>query len=661
MYKTIILLTLILSSFLTISCGSDNNTDTKTTCDPACNTWETCVNGKCKITEKGACNDTMDCINSGDVCKDHKCITPASCNTWETYVESTNSCVLTPGRCLSVDDCTERQYCNSAKECKSYPAVSWSTNCPSYLSTNAECATVKLPLDYDSDNGKTIDVFIFRHKAISGTSKGQIWFLQGGPGGSGSTFSKYYFDKYTQKYPDYDFYSLDHRGVANSSRLSCSQEDRITDPVSFRECANELNTSMGDDLLEYSTTNAAKDVGFLMEMLKKPNKKRFVYGVSYGTYWAERYLTIFPSQADGVILDSICTLKHCYFDDYSKWTDVVGHQFMDVCKDDSTCKSKMDLISPDTEQTPQEAMKTVLDKMNTTSCFIDGYGAFDKATTQTFLTTMLMNFYARVLIPPVLVRLNRCNTNDKAVLKTLLDRLYGGMHGKNTDGFFVSDEEMNNNTVLYYNIVFGELWYGRTEEEITEVFENSLFNTGNGLDMYNMKNSGHWHEYGDKGYLNKLPETDTPVLMMNGTLDPQTALEIALPSKDFLNKEHQYFLTFPQTPHGITSSSYTNEMIHNYGQGTTCGEKIMFEWITNPTQEPDTSCYNDMYKISWNDDLIRGLGNMYMGTGDVWGDGSKKSYSKISPKFEKSIKESMEKTYLEYEKYPEIMKFIKNL
>jgi len=653
MYKIIIILTLLISSVLITSCGDDNSAKE---CNPDCNSWETCDNGKCKITEKGACNTAMDCINEGDLCKDNKCINPPSCESWEYYDSDSNTCKLTYGRCLSNNDCIEGEYCDYQKNCTNYPVVNWSTNCPSYLSANAECATVKLPLDYNSDENKTVDVFIFRHKAISGNSKGQVWFLQGGPGGSGSVFSKYVFDKYTQKYPDYDFYSLDHRGVANSSRLTCSQEDNITDPYSFRACTEELDTKMGDDIQRYSTTNAAKDVGFLMEMLKESNKKRFLYGVSYGTYWAERYLTIYPNQADGVILDSICTLKHCYFDDYSKWTDVVGRQFMDVCRDDSTCKAKMDTINPE-EQTTQEAMMSVLNKMDVTPCNF-GYGPFPKADTQALLTTMLMDFYARIMIPPVLYRLNRCNASDKTALKNMVDNLYG-MHGKKLDGFFVTEDEMKSNSVLYYNIVFGELWFGRTEEEITEVFDNSLFNTGDGLDMYRMKNSGHWNEYKDEGYLNKLPETEIPVLMLNGTLDPQTALEIATPSKEFLNKEHQYFLTFPQTPHGVSSSSYTNEMIQNYGQGTSCGEKIIFEFIDNPTTEPNTSCYNDMYQISWTGGLINGLGQMFFRTSDVWGDSSKKGSSKYPVKLAKSVNESLERTYMEYLKYPELIKFIK--
>jgi hypothetical protein len=623
-----------------------------------CEEWEyfDTDRDKCRLNEN-ACAENIDCINYGDICKDNKCLTPVSCNEWENYNEQTNTCSLTYGRCLEDTDCQTKQYCNPSKICLDYPTVSWSTNCPSYLSPNAECATVKLPLNYNSGENKTVDTFIFRHLSTSNNVKGQIWFLQGGPGGSGSVFSKYYFDQYTEKYPDYDFYSLDHRGVANSSRLTCAKEATMNDPVAFRLCTEELASNLGDDLQQYSTTNAAKDVGFLLDILKEDNKQRFIYGVSYGTYWAERYLTIFPEQADGVILDSICTLKECYMDDYSYWSDVVGKQFMDVCAEDASCKAKMNTIN--TAGT-KEAMMDVLNKMDITPCDF-GYGAFRKADIQTFLTTMLMNFYARILIPPVLYRLNRCEDGDKAALKNLISSMYG-MGGKKSDALFVTEAEMNSNNVLYYNIVFSELWYGRTQEEITEVFDNSLFNTGNGLDMYNMKNSSHWNEYGDTGYLNQSPNTSTPILMMNGTLDPQTALEIALPSKELFNKENQYFITFPQTPHGVSSSSITNEMISNFGQGTTCGEKIMFQFFSNPTQEPSTTCLSDMYQLSWADSgMVRGMGYQLLGTPDVWDGTPTGKKSSISSKFSKAINTSIEKTNLEYEKYPELIKFIKKI
>ena len=49
------------------------------------------------------------------------------------------------------------------------------------------------------------------------------------------------------------------------------------------------------------------DVGELINLFKRNgiHDSAFVYGVSYGTYWAERYMQLFPRQAKGVILDSV--------------------------------------------------------------------------------------------------------------------------------------------------------------------------------------------------------------------------------------------------------------------------------------------------------------------------------------------------------------------
>src|SRR5687767_11398604 len=65
------------------------------------------------------------------------------------------------------------------------PAVVWE---PCEIITGvgghgAECATVDLPLDWAAPSGETIEVFVKRVRAGAG-SRGQLWTLMGGPGGS---------------------------------------------------------------------------------------------------------------------------------------------------------------------------------------------------------------------------------------------------------------------------------------------------------------------------------------------------------------------------------------------------------------------------------------------------------------------------------------------
>ena len=52
-----------------------------------------------------------------------------------------------------------------------------------------------------------------------------------------------------------------------------------------------------------------RDLAAVLERTRKPGQRSFVYGVSYGTYWAQRYLHVAPTQAAGVILDSIVPMN----------------------------------------------------------------------------------------------------------------------------------------------------------------------------------------------------------------------------------------------------------------------------------------------------------------------------------------------------------------
>ena len=180
--------------------------------------------------------------------------------------------------------------------------------------------------------------------------------------------------------------------------------------------------------------------------------------------------------------------------------------------------------------------------------------------------------------------------------------------------------------------------------------------------MFKMKDRNIWNEYTDEYIAQTKPETNTPVLMMNGTLDPQTALEIALPSKEFLNKENHYFITFPETPHGVTSTSITNEMLSNHFGGTTCGEKIMFEFIKNPLQKPSEACLSDIALLSWGDTgMNRGMAYQFMNTTDMWDGDQTGKKSLEDSKFSKAITESLERTRRTYINSPEFIKLMKRI
>ena len=226
---------------------------------------------------------------------------------------------------------------------------------------NAQCAWVSVPLDYEGANNETIDIFTYRYRGASEQKKGQVWLFEGGPGGSGLLLAST-LRYMASQYPDYDFYSMDHRGVANSTRLGCPNDTEIIgfDPKAYDACITQMQTEWGDRLRYFSTTNAARDIHRVTNMFREKNRKVFLYAVSYGTYWLQRYLQMYPDDADGIILDSICSPTECYLDRYDGWNNTVGEQFLDFCESDPVCSAKMATLS----DSPLQAVRQTFEKLD---------------------------------------------------------------------------------------------------------------------------------------------------------------------------------------------------------------------------------------------------------------------------------------------------------
>ena len=142
-------LLLIIMSIFVSSCSND--------CDNKCKLWEHCNIDKdiCEL-KNGACEKTKDCLHSDDVCIKNVCIERTECKEWEVYIEDTNSCNLSVGSCNSNIECIndDKPICNIEEHiCEEKFNVVFKKDCPSYLSSNAECAMVKLPLNYNDLDG----------------------------------------------------------------------------------------------------------------------------------------------------------------------------------------------------------------------------------------------------------------------------------------------------------------------------------------------------------------------------------------------------------------------------------------------------------------------------------------------------------------------------
>jgi pimeloyl-ACP methyl ester carboxylesterase len=184
----------------------------------------------------------------------------------------------------------------------------------------AECATLKVPLDYDHPEGATVTLALSRVRATE-PRVGAMLFNPGGPGGSGFSpvAANGSFFQSTLRLDDHDIIGFDPRGVDRSGGIACvdgtfldeqmylddtpdtpaEKEALATSDAKFAEACT---AKYHDTLRFYSTANAARDMDAIRAALG--DETISFLGISYGTYLGAVYATMFPNRVRAMVLDS---------------------------------------------------------------------------------------------------------------------------------------------------------------------------------------------------------------------------------------------------------------------------------------------------------------------------------------------------------------------
>ena len=187
-----------------------------------------------------------------------------------------------------------------------------------------ECATARVPLDYDRPRGATITLALTRLPATSPSTRiGSLFLNPGGPGGSGVDFVQGLGgDLFSaQVRARFDLVGFDPRGVARSTPLQCFDtteeaisvlapfafpvtrpEERVwiqSDRAYARACARR-----GGAIIDHmSTANVARDMDLLRRAVG--DRKMTFVGYSYGTAIGSTYANMFPDKVRAVVIDGV--------------------------------------------------------------------------------------------------------------------------------------------------------------------------------------------------------------------------------------------------------------------------------------------------------------------------------------------------------------------
>jgi pimeloyl-ACP methyl ester carboxylesterase len=197
-------------------------------------------------------------------------------------------------------------------------------NCHPEAGPDFECATVRVPLDYDRADGRPISLALVRLPAADPDDKiGSIFLNPGGPGGSGVDFvlgiGPLLFTPEVRA--SFDLVGFDPRGIVRSSPLICfrSFEESlgVLPPFAFpttpeeealvEELDTELNSACqrrGGAVIDHmATADVARDLDVLRRAV---GDRQLTYvGYSYGSFLGVTYANLFPGRVRAVVVDGV--------------------------------------------------------------------------------------------------------------------------------------------------------------------------------------------------------------------------------------------------------------------------------------------------------------------------------------------------------------------
>ncbi|MBN8610875.1 MAG: alpha/beta hydrolase [Deltaproteobacteria bacterium] len=456
-----------------------------------------------------------------------------------------------------------------------------------------ECATIAMPIDHDDPSGETIEVMISRR----GEGTRQLWLLQGGPGGSAEAFFGLHDFLTTALDPELEVYTIEHRGVGESTRLGCPTAEGRTSPGSYQitreewpSCQAEVEAEWGERLALFDVSQAAHDLALAIDLTRREGVPVFVYGGSYGTYWANRFGVLHPDQADGLILDAPVAPGA----DLHLWDlafEPIGRRvFSDLCLNAPRCREHLG-------DDPAAFLERVVTALQGGQC---GSLGVDWASWRAVFSVFLMDYNLRNWLPALLYRLDRCSPDDQAAIAMLFSQLFGGGGGL-----------PRMSRVLQAHICLAEFWpEGQVDEAPLAVAraENVFFQDGI-AHVYAAQPT--WPRYDAGAIRNEYAPPSVPMLVLAGSLDPAAPpAEVGYGYRDHLTGPAQTFVEIPYGAHTVLTTG-------SVGAGMpSCPVQLVRAFFDDPEGTLPVECADDVLPPSF--DAPEVLLDRYWGTEDLY-------------------------------------------
>lgn len=465
--------------------------------------------------------------------------------------------------------------------------IAWGA-CPARF--RDQCAKIRVPLDHAHPEGEQIEVFLSRR----GTGTKQLWLLQGGPGGSADVFFNLH-DFLAKLDPDLEVYTLEHRGVGESTRLGCAAEKSSSPSGSqiaideWAGCRDEVVAKWGPRLSFFSSTQAAHDLDVAITRTARPGQRVFVYGGSYGTYWAHRFALLHPERANGLILDAPVQ-PGAKLHRYDLQFEPVGRKvFSELCPQAPRCAEHLGAD-------PLAFLDRVVAALKAGHCSSLGV---DMDSWRVIFGVFLMDYNLRNWLPAVIHRLDRCSDADQTAIATLLGNLFKGGGGV-----------PRKSDVTQVHILLSEFWpKGHADDaEILAARPKATFFQNAVAHSYAMQDT--WPRY-EVERASEYARPELPILTLAGALDPAAPpAAVGYGYRDNLKGPHQVFVEIPYGAHTVLTTGAVA------ADQPGCPAQLVAAFLKDPKGALPTDCAAKVLKPSM--DATKDLANRYFGTDSIY-------------------------------------------
>lgn len=451
-----------------------------------------------------------------------------------------------------------------------------------------ECGFVVVPEDRsDADNSNTIKLAVAIFRAGENASADPVMLLSGGPGEKTVATANFAAGVFQEIAPDRDLIMFDQRGVGLSEpALECPEwndaflaslnetdpEQALAGPFNALTACRERLEAEGYNLSAYNTVQNAADVNDILVALGYEQVN--LLGVSYGSVLAQAVMRDFPNIVRSAVIDSVLPLEGSFFVDTATTASTALDNLLAACTADEACNAAY----PDLRQ----KLFDLIDKLNaepvpiTLTNPLSGEQVESRLTGDSVLSNLVFFLYQAPILPQLPQTIFDVADGDYTLMTQLssisliaFEALTRGMEYS----VFCADDLIGRTPEDYLNVIAAlpKQYQGSTDIEAT--MEYSPFAT---CDNWNVEESDP--------SVKEPVVSDAPTLLLGGEFDPVTPFSYAERVAENLSNSYAY--EFRAVGHSVNASSE-------------CARSVTGAFINDPTQEPDTTCLEELGDIAF--------------------------------------------------------------